>query len=153
MVRRTRPGVLVVAGDVVNRWRIAALLNEIGIGVTAVADGAAALAVVARRRFDLAVVGRDDVAEELGAAGLVTVPADFGEPRRFVGGVRDRLLGPGFDAESAADAGEAERFIAAAKLACLDHRQRAAREAGAAELVASLAREMAETAALERLPH
>jgi hypothetical protein len=152
MVRRVRPGVLVVAGDAVNRRRIAALLDEAGIGAIAVADAAAALAAVSLCRFDLAVVGGDDVAAKLDAAGLATVPADHGEPKRFVGRVRDRLLGPEFDAESDADAGEAERCIAAAKLACLDHRRRAAREAGAAELVASLAREIAETAALDHLP-
>jgi hypothetical protein len=143
MVRRVRPGVLVVDGDAGNRRRIAALLGEAGIGVTAVADGAAARAAMAWDRFDLAVV---DVSAKADAAGLdlAIVPFDRGEPRRFVGQVRDRLL---LGAEDEADAGAAETCIAAAKLACLGRRRDAARAAGAAVLAAALAREIAETAA------
>ena len=153
MVRRVRPGVLVVDGDAGNRRRIAALLSEAGIDVAAVADGASALAAVSRGGFAVAVVDRIDVSAALGAAGLAVVAADPGEPRRFVGRVRDRLLGPEFAAGSDAEAGEAERCIAAAKLACLGQRQHAARAIGAADLVASLAREIAETTALGPLPH
>jgi|HubBroStandDraft_2_1064218.scaffolds.fasta_scaffold338375_1 CheY-like chemotaxis protein len=148
MVRRPRPGVLVVDGEAGNRRRIAVLLGEAGIGVTAVADGAAALAALARGRFDLAVA---DPSLRLDAAslGLAIVAADCRDPRRFVGRVRDRLLG----AEDDAEAGEAERCIAAAKLACLDQRQHAARRAGSTGLVAALAREIAETVAFGSLPH
>jgi hypothetical protein len=49
--------------------------------------------------------------------------------------------------------GEAERWIAAAKLARLRQRQDAARGMGAAKLVAALAREIAETAALGQRPN
>lgn len=151
MVRRGRPEVLVVDGDAASRGRIAALLGEAGIDVTDVADRAAALAALSRGRFDLAVVEGIDVSAALAAAGIAIVAADHGEPRRFVGRVRDRLLGP--ECEDVSAVSEAERLIAAAKLACLDQRQRAARAAGADELVGSLAREIAETAALAPLSH
>jgi CheY-like chemotaxis protein len=151
MIRRVRPGVLVVDGDAGNRRRIAALLGESGIGVSAVADGDAALAAMARCRFDLAIVGTGiDLTAGFAAGTLAfeVAPFDPGEPRRFVGRVRDRLLGQELPADTEDDAG-----IAAAKLACLDRRQNAARQAGAAELVASLAREIAETAALGQTLH
>jgi DNA-binding NtrC family response regulator len=155
MVERVRPGVLVVDGDAGHRRRIAALLGEAGIGVTAVADGAAALAAMSRDRFDLAVIGAGLMGAEgavlsarLGRLALEIGPQDDGEPRRFVGRVRDRLL----DAEEF-DGNAAESCIAAAKLACLDQRQSAARAAGATELVESLAREIAETVALRQTLH
>jgi len=153
MVERVRPGVLVVEGDADSRRRIAALLGEAGIGVTAVADGAAALTAMSRRRFDLAVLGAGsatDLSARFGGRALEIGPVDEGEPRRFLGRVRDRLLDGG---ESESGAGEAELCIAAAKLACLDRRQRAARTAGATELVESLAREIAETVALGKTLH
>jgi len=156
MVRRARPGVLVVDGDAGNRRRIAALLGEAGIGVSAVADGDAALVAMSRHRFDLAVVGTGiDLTAGFAAGTLAfeVAPFDPGEPRRFVGRVRDRLLGEALPADTEDDAGKAELCIAAAKLACLDRRQNAARLAGAAELVASLAREIAETAALGQTLH
>jgi CheY-like chemotaxis protein len=146
MIRWARPEVLVVDNDAGNRRRIAAWLGEAGIGVTAVADRAAALAAISRDRFDLAVIG---ASTKLGVAdfGLEIVPFDPDERRRSIGRVRDGLLGAEF-----AGAGEAELCIAAAKLACLDQRQHAARRAGATELVAALAREIAETATLGGLP-
>lgn len=149
MVGWMRPEVLVVDGDAGCRLRIADLLGEAGIDVTAVPDGAAARAAMSRSRFDLAVVG---ASARLAAAGLGLdiVMADCGEPRRLVGQVRDRLLGAAPDAGE--DAGAAEHGIAAAKLACLGERQRAARAAGASDLAASLAREIAETAALSHVP-
>jgi hypothetical protein len=76
------------------------------------------------------------------------VPFDRGEPRRSIGRVRDGLLGAEF-----AGAGEAERWIAAAKIACLDQRQHAACRDGATDLAVSLAREIAETIAGGHLPH
>jgi hypothetical protein len=158
MVERVRPGVLVVDGDAGNRRRIASLLGEAGIGVTAVANGAAALAAMSRGRFDLAVVGAgsaglidaDGIARSARLGALEIGAPDEDEPRRFVGRVRDRLLDAG---ESDGNADAAEWCIAAAKLACLDRRQSVAREAGAAELVGSLAREIAETAALRQTLH
>lgn len=149
MVRRVRPGVLVVDDDAASRRRIAVLLGEAGIGVTAVADGAAARAALSRCRFDLAIVADGIVgADFTGRLGAIEIaPADRGEPRRLIGRVRDRLVGD--DAEIGG--AEAEVCIAAAKLACLDRRQNAARREGASDLVASLAREIAETAALQRL--
>ena len=113
----------------------------------AVADSTAALAAMSLCRFDLAVADGGDVSAKLGAAGLATVAADHGEPRRFVGRVRERLLG----AEGDADPDEAEWCIAVAKVACLGQRQHAARHAGAMELVASLAREIVETRAFGHL--
>lgn len=152
MVERARPGelvpgVLVVDGDAEKRRRVATLLGEAGIPVIAVADSASALAAMSLCRFELAVADGLDVAARLRAAGLAVMPADHGEPRRFVGRVRDRLLGAAGDG----DADVAERYIAVAKVACLGQRQHAARDAGAAELVAALAREIVETRALGRL--
>jgi CheY-like chemotaxis protein len=142
MVRRERPGVLVVDGDAVNRRRITVLLGEAGIDVTAVASAATARTAATQNRFDLAVVG---VSAELGASelGLAIVRFDRDQPRRFISHIREGLLGV-----EVAGVDEAELCIRAAKVACLDQRQHAARRAGAGELAAALAREIAETRAL-----
>jgi CheY-like chemotaxis protein len=147
MVKRARPGVLVVDGDADDRCRIAVLLGEAGIRVTAVADRAAALAAMSGARFDLAVVGASVRLDGAGL-GLEIVPFDRDEPRRSIGRVRAGLLGAEFTG-----GGEAERWIAAAKLACLEQRQHAARRDGATELAAALARDIAETMAQGPLPH
>jgi CheY-like chemotaxis protein len=139
--------VLVVEGKAEDRRRIAALLGEAGIRVTAVADGAAALVALSSERFELAVVGASARFDGAGL-GLAVVPFDRGEPRRSIGRVREGLLGAEF-----AEADEAERWITAAKIACLEQRQHAAYRDGATDLAASLAREIAETTALGALRH
>jgi len=154
MAARERPGVLVADGDQARRGRVAALLAEAGIAVIAASDHAAALSAVERRRYDLAIVGAGlgDLAARLAAARpemqifpLDDIPLAAGEPRRFVGRVRERLL-----RAERCDPGEAELFIATAKIACLDRRRAAARAAGAYGLAADLRNEIAETAAHRR---
>ncbi|HEX3885742.1 MAG TPA: hypothetical protein VHW66_24035 [Stellaceae bacterium] len=131
MIRRRPPGVLVVEEDAAASRRLAGWLEEAGIVVTAVTDRASALSAVARCRFDLAVVGPALV----GACGGIDLPAEFRArrlglavasqdrdgPRRFVGRVRERLLGGDPMDEGGR---EAELCIAAAKLACLAQRSR-----------------------------
>jgi DNA-binding response OmpR family regulator len=145
----TRPYALIVDRDEDSRARIAALLRESGFVVAAFHDGRGALAALAARPVDIAIVageaadGEDAlaVAERLrhcrpGCRVLFAGPADAMpaspgadsghavtrpfDKRRLLSAVFE-LLARGNDAAERRD--EAERGLMAARLACLRRRQ------------------------------
>ncbi|HVC50409.1 MAG TPA: hypothetical protein VND87_00140 [Stellaceae bacterium] len=173
MTQREPPSVLVVAHDSGSGSRIATMLEEAGIAVTAAEGGAAALAAASRKRYNLAIVaagpaGWPDVAglaeairarhptlELLSISDTAIGPTGAGgaEPRRrFVGCVRERLLRCG---TAAGTGDEAEAVIAVAQIACLHRRREAARASGAHRLADELRRQIDRVAGRHqgRLPH
>jgi|GEM_PF-2881465 len=164
---REQPSVLVVEADRASNGRIATILREAGVRVTTTPDGGAALAALARRSFDLAIV-TTSLVEALGGVELVKaarrrqpgleilfmaeIATEAGaerplDARRFLGRVRERL-GCGRDPHpDPRHRRDAEFGIAEAKLACLHRRRKAARAAGAGGLEHDLAREIDETIA------
>jgi DNA-binding NtrC family response regulator len=163
-----RPHILVAAGDRRERGRIAATIAEAGFSVTEAAAPGGALAALAAQNF-AAIVWAPQNADggqflrqarrrrpglsvvlvlapaamppaEAGGAAIVERPLD---PRRLLGLVFDMVLRD----EGSGDARErraAELGIAAAQLACLDHRRAAAERSGSGGLARDLARRIAE---------
>lgn len=160
------PSILVVAGDDSERARIAATISEAGFAVTATAKRSGALAALTRQRFTAIVsaLRSDDGSEFLRqarrcqpglAAVLVLAPPALHvdamddvsvvkrplDPRRLLRCVFELVLregGPGDGLHSRA----AELGIAAAQLACLDHRRAVAERSGRGCLARRLTRQI-----------
>jgi len=163
-----RPNILVAAGERRERGRIAATIADAGLWVTQAAAPGGALAALAEQDFAALVLAppTNDGGKFLrqarlrrpglpvvlvlapaalppAAAGRVAIVKRPIDPRRLLGSVFEVVLWSGGPGE-ARHRRDAELGIAAAQLACLDHRCAAAERAGRGGLAGDLRRQMGE---------
>lgn len=168
-----RASALVIDRDGDTRQRVGALLRDAGFAVADCAHSRDGLAVLARRRFDLAVVAGElrDVSDGLATARrmqrcqdgikiVVLAPAGSshaasgdGDVRLIVQPVDERRLGATVrdlmmaDTDDAASSGAAEFGVIEAQLACLFSRQAAAERNGSVYLVRDIAAQIGDALA------